>query len=327
MEYSTIELDRAIIHNADEPVMKFIAEWQNQEQYIIAHTSGSTGQPKSIRLMKQDMLKSAIATCKKLGIGNSPRMVMPLSADYIAGKMMIVRAMVSGGELWVERPSNDPIHQDYGSIDLIPIVPSQINALLHSQFLHNIRNVLIGGGAITAYCEEKLISSGINAYATYGMTETCSHVALRHIGTDFYEALPGITFDIDNRNCLVINATQFTFDTITTNDIVDLCDHTKFKWVGRHDNVINTGGIKVFPEDIERKLQYLIDLPFYIAGTPDAKWGEAVTLYIESEQYDTSTLHEKIKSKLDNRYHIPKRIICVEKFQRTQSGKIKRIKY
>lgn len=327
MEYSTIELDRAIIHNADEPVMRFIAEWQNREQYIIAHTSGSTGHPKSIRLMKQDMLKSAIATCKKLGIGNSPCMVMPLSADYIAGKMMIVRAMVSGGELWVERPSNEPIHQDYGSIDLIPIVPSQINALLHSQFSHNISNVLIGGGAITADCEEKLISSGINAYATYGMTETCSHVALRHLGTDTYEALPGITFDIDNRNCLVINAPQFTFGTITTNDIVDLCDHTKFKWVGRYDNVINTGGIKVFPEDIERKLQDLIDLPFYITGTPDAKWGEAVTLYIESKQYDTSTLHEKIKSKLDNRYHIPKRIICVEKFQRTQSGKIKRIKY
>ncbi len=130
MGNSTIKLDRTIIHGADEKVMRFIDEWMDETDCVLAHTSGSTGTPKPIRLLKQDMLQSARATCEFFGINETSTMVMPLSVDYIAGKMMIVRAMVSGAILWIEAPSNSPLIQNYGDIVLLPVVPSQILSII-----------------------------------------------------------------------------------------------------------------------------------------------------------------------------------------------------
>lgn len=324
MANSSIKLGRTIIWNADEAAQKFIEQWFNGYPYIDAHTSGSTGKPKIISLLKSDMQLSAQATCQKFSVGKQSKMVMPLSANYIAGKMMIVRAIVSEAELWIEEPSNNPIIQDYGTIDLIPIVPSQINSLLTSKYKHNIRNIIIGGGAIPPTTEHKCLNANLNAYATYGMTETCSHVAIRKIGSSQYEAMPGVYFSNDDRNCLIINAPKYSYKNIVTNDIVKLVDSTHFEWIGRWDNVINTGGIKVFPEHIERQISDIISEPFYIIGTPDEKWGECVTLYIENPGANIQDLKNNIDSRLCDKYERPTKIVAVAEFKRTYSGKIKR---
>ncbi len=322
-----IKLGRTLIHNADNAVHRFINDWCNGADYIVAHTSGSTGIPKEIRLLKQDLVQSAIATCDKFSITEQSKLALPLSPEYIAGKMMIVRAIVSGAELFIEKPSNTPISIDYGKIDMLPLVPSQIQGFLNSPYRNNASNVIIGGGAIPPNLEQKLNQSQTNYYATYGMTETCSHVALRHIGAqNAYEALPDITFSIDNRNCLIINAPRFSFKEIITNDIVRLTGNTSFEWIGRWDNVINSGGIKLYPEEIEKKLLRIIDYPFYIIGEPDDKWGEQAVLYIECVEINDSILYDKIAKVLD-KYEMPKKIKCVKNFQRTLSNKIKRISF
>lgn len=324
---TTIKLDNAIIHGVTDSVAKFLDEWYNDNDFIVAHTSGSTGTPKPIKLAKSDLKESALSTCKIFNIKSESIMVLPLSPDYIAGKMMIVRAIVSGATLWVEKPSNTPLKQDYGTIDLLPIVPSQIESIISNHQKHNIRSLIVGGGAIPRLTEEKLINTGIRAYATYGMTETCSHVALREImpNNDIYKAINGISFSVDNRNCLIINPDMcYSYGRIITNDIVNLLDKYTFNWLGRFDNVINTAGIKVFPEQIEKALSQVINLPFYVIGTPDDKWGEAVTLYIESENINLEILQQKIQPLLD-KYSMPKKIKCVKQFLRTNSGKIKRI--
>lgn len=329
MEYTNIKLDRTIVHYTDDSVKLFIEEWFNDRDYIVAHTSGSTGAPKNICLSKTDMIKSAIATCKYFAITKKSKLLLPLSIDYIAGKMMIIRAIVSGAELFIEAPSNNPIQTDYGIIDLIPIVPSQIRAVLHSPYAKNIKNIIVGGGAIHNNTENEIIKTGLNCYATYGMTETCSHVALRKIddNNEIYEGLPGYRFKVDNRQCLVISAPDFTFNEIITNDIVKLIDDTHFKWLGRWDNVINSGGVKIFPEEVEKILSTIINVPFYITSTPDEKWGDVVTLYIESTNTNISKLTADIKKVLQNRFYIPKRIIPVDKFNRTTTGKIIRTKF
>ncbi len=316
-----------LIHNIDEATRNFLNEWHDDKNFIIAHTSGSTGVPKEIRLSKTDMIKSASATCRFFNINNKSTLVLPLSSNYIAGKMMIVRALVSDAELWIETPDNRPIKNNYPSIDLLPVVPSQLEWLLSGNInTNNIRNIIVGGGTISHTLEQKLISSGINAYATYGMTETCSHVALRHIGENVYTALPDISFSIDNRNCLIINASCFSFKQIITNDIVELIDNTHFIWKGRYDNVINTGGIKVFPEEIEKILSAFISIPFFITSQKSDKWGEEVIMYIETSNQDISKIEEIVRKKLD-KYSIPKKIIPITKFDLTDSGKIIRKNY
>ena len=326
MANTDIRLGDIIIYGADDITRSFVNEFLNDKDYVTAHTSGSTGSPKEIKLLKNDMIVSAKATCQYFGINSESRLLLPLSASYIAGKMMVVRAIVSGADLYVEKPSNTPFNKDYGKIDLLPIVPSQIEAILSSQYLPQIQNVIIGGGAVPHTIEEKIVKSGINAYATYGMTETCSHIALRKINgnSSCYHALPGITFATDDRQCLIINAPKYSFESIITNDVVKIIDENKFQWIGRYDNVINTGGIKVYPEDIEKKISHLIDVPFYIAGVGDEKWGTKVVLYIEALEYNKSLILNEASCILD-KFSLPKEIRLIANFERTDSGKIKRL--
>ncbi len=318
-----------LIHGADSEAGAFLKEWNDAKEYVVARTSGSTGTPKEIRLPKQDMIRSARATCRFFNIGAGSRLVSPLSVSYIAGKMMVVRALESGAELWLETPSNRPLARDYGGIDLLAVVPSQVEHLLENPSkLSKVGNLIIGGGALPQTLRQGLRLSGVNAYLTYGMTETCSHVALCPLDDDeqIYRTLPGIKASLDDRGCLVIEAEDFSFKRLVTNALAEVLDQGRFKWIGRYDNVINSGGIKLFPEKIEALIAGLIDRPYYIIGEKDEKWGEKAVLYIESrEMLDTQALMLRMKERLDNRM-VPKKIAVVKEFSRTESGKVRRLK-
>lgn len=312
-----------IIHD-DRATGEFIECWNNNQEYIVAHTSGSTGTPKSIRLLKSDMVASARSTCRFFDINAESTLVCPLSADYIAGKMMIVRALISGAALYMEHPSSHPLVRQYGHVDLLPIVPAQLDGLLDVAAGHDIGNVIIGGAPLSLDAERNLHGAKFKSYATYGMTETCSHVALRSISPEsdgIYFALPGYHFNTDARSCLEIHSSLQSFGCLDTNDVVELIDEKRFKWLGRHDNVIITGGLKVHPETLEKRISPFIRSDYYITSRPDKKWGRHVVLYIEGDMFDTADLmarlHENLKS-----HELPREILFENKFDRTLSGKI-----
>ena len=308
---------------------EFINQWNNSNDYIIAHTSGSTGKPKEINLPKSMVLKSAIRTNKFFDINNKSHIHLALSPDYIAGKMIIIRAIISGAKLTYETPSNnlsfDGINSD---IDLLAIVPSQLSDLLNRQLPFKIKNLIIGGSAIPSKLRDKLAYYNLNAYETYGMTETASHVALRKVSEDStlpYFALPGIKFSIDKRECLVINIdNEYKF---VTNDIVELIDDTHFRIIGRYDNVIITGGLKVNPQEVENIIsKYLSDdINFFISSRPDDKWGQEVILIIEKNSKINKSFLDNLKSELKNElkpYQLPKDFILVDRIPLTSTGKL-----
>lgn len=313
-------------------VEDFIGEWHDNKDYIIAHTSGSTGKPKEVRLLKSDMRCSARATNQFFNIGNNSRLMLCLSPDYIAGKMMIVRALEANAELIVESPSNHPLSDYDGSrIDLIAVVPSQALFLAnHVSLLNKVSSMIVGGGEIAPELWEKLAVLPYRIYSTYGMTETCSHVALAKISREKepYKALPGVEFAVDDRDCLIIKAPKYSFGKLVTNDIVRLLSPLSFKWIGRYDNVINTGGIKVFPEEVEQKIAHIIPTRFYIGSRKSEKWGNEVVLFMECDglsDYQKDIIMADISNILSP-IERPKDIIFLEKFQETSSGKIKRDK-
>lgn len=308
----------------------FINEWESSGKWIKAHTSGSTGTPKEIFLAKDDMMVSAKATCDFFGIDNRCHLLLPLSVDYIAGKMMVVRALVSGADLTIVKPGNNVFTRDDipSKVDLVAIVPSQIPSLLEASSKHEFKNVIVGGAPMTPLQEKALKDNEINAWATYGMTETCSHVALRHISSNRYEALPEISFDIDERNCLIIESKTMSFGSLHTNDVVSLLSDKSFQWVGRHDNTINSGGIKIHPEEDEALLAETIkDASFYISSMPHDMWGEAPILVLEGRDNGNANEYLKQAARILPKYHAPKSAIWLDKFERTSSGKIKRKKF
>lgn len=272
------------------------------------------------------MVASARATNARFGITSSSVLGLPLSVDYIAGKMMCVRSLIADCELHEMKVSND-LSLDR-ELDLLAIVPSQIDSLLS---IHNVselvKNVIIGGAPVDAPRMKALCEKKINAFLTYGMTETCSHVALSAIAEDkgLFRAMPGISFDTDDRNCLIIKAPEFSFGELLTNDIVELVDCQSFKWVGRYDNVINSGGIKISPELLEAQIAKLINLPFYIVGVADSRWGEVPVLIFEGDKADEPKIIALLRSSLDHRL-CPKRAYAVTSLPRTSNGKILRQK-
>jgi len=340
--YDFSGLKRAIEHGMlsgsgmewERDLVSFLKEWMDDKEYVTGKTSGSTGTPKTIRLSKKAMMASALRTNRFFGLQKGDNALLCLSANYIAGKMMIVRAITGELNLVVVPPSSTP--QWEGSVAFAAMVPLQVQALLASEEgkmrLNSIGKLLIGGSPVTDSLEKKLCELSVDAYLSYGMTETVSHVALCRIekggtGEKVYTALPDVVFSTDDRDCLIIEAPYLQHEPFVTNDVVKLLSETSFSWRGRWDHVINSGGIKFFPEEIERKIADLPEARFYITSLPHELLGQQIVLKIEGLPWNEEKQHlflQQIASRL-TKYEIPKQILFVDKFEETGSGKIKRI--
>ena len=304
---------------------KFLIEWLNNNNYISVPTSGSTGVPKKINILKAHTVNSAIATGTFFELPSETRALLCLPASYIAGKMMLVRAIILGWDLYIKAPEKDAITQYDRDYDFVAMVPYQVHYSLKS--LNKIKKLIIGGGAISVDLNDQLQHVDTEVFATYGMTETITHIAVRRINglakSDYYNAFPNVKFSLDKRDCLVIEASEVSDNKVVTNDLVKIISPSSFQYFGRIDNVVNSGGVKLFPEQIEAKLAKFIDVQFIIASEKNQTLGEQLILILEE---DSSELIPDIKtafSTLSN-YERPKKVYSFSKFPFTETGKIKR---
>ena len=319
-----------VIAAATPEVADFLDEWFSPAGFVQGHTSGSTGEPKPLRLLKSDMEASARLTNDFFGITSGTVMLLCLSPDYIAGKMMIVRALLAGADLLVVPPSSLPLATIDEPVDFAAMVPAQVVESLkrdvHRSKLSRITSLIIGGAPLSSATEAELDTLPVCSYATYGMTETVSHVALRRIGDPSmnYKALGNVTFTADERDCLVIHAPHFSVRQFVTNDVVALVDDRNFRWIGRYDHVINSGGIKVFPERVEQKIAALLSRRFFITACADEKWGESVLLVIEGDAFPPdreADLLARVRAVVD-KYEYPHSVVYLPVFEETSSGKV-----
>jgi o-succinylbenzoate---CoA ligase len=325
----------------EESTFSFIRSWLSGEMEFRQNTSGSTGLPKTISLHREQLITSANLTEEALQLRKGFHALVCLDTRYIAGKMMLVRSFVTGMRIIAVSPSANPL-ADVDSnqkIDFASFVPYQVQEIISSDKafrLNAIQTAIIGGAALDLVTKDGLQLFSCQFYATYGMTETVSHVALQKLNgkdaSDFFHTLPGVEIKSDDRNCLIIKSPVIQ-DVIHTNDIVELASEHTFRWVGRHDNVINSGGFKISPEILELEIEKFfqkaeIDRPFFITGLPDEKLGTRMVLVIEGERLK-GELIEKIKLMFKHSfkaYEIPKEILAVKSFFLTDTGKINRPK-
>lgn len=302
----------------EKPVGDFLLDWFDSKDYIEMQTSGTTGAPKIITVSKQAMVQSALATGDffELQPGNSALHCLPVK--FVAGKMMLVRAMILGLDLEFVAPSSHPLRHNEIEYDFVAMVPLQAQNSIPE--LKKVRKMIVGGAAVNKTLEKQLLKLPTHVFETYGMTETITHIAARKLGEKAFTVLPGVTISYDDRNCLVIHAPRISDEVITTNDIVELVNENQFVFLGRMDNVINSGGIKLIPEQIEEKLSNKITQRFFIASKPDPELGEKVVLVMEGNQED---LPSDLYNELD-KYEKPKEVIFIPKFKETNSGKVMR---
>ena len=335
-------------------VFSFLSDWFNVNDFVIVQTSGSTGKPKPISLKKEFMKNSAKATGNFFELKENTTALLCLSTDYIAGKMMLVRALTLGWELDLVEAASNPLEGVDRVYDFSAMVPLQLQNSLKD--LHKVKKLIVGGGVVSNDLIEAIQNLSTEVFATYGMTETITHIAVKKLNNnvslrggmtkqsvdkeitlqmkfdrneEYYKVLPNVQLSQDSRNCLVIDAPKVSTERIVTNDVVRLISDTEFEWLGRYDNVINSGGIKLHPEKIEEKLSKIISNRFFVIGISDKRLGEKLVLIIEG--VTSSAVEKSLKTEVKSlkelsKYEIPKEIYFVDEFVETETKKIQRKK-
>lgn len=314
-----------------QDVADFIATWQDASPTLEVHTSGSTGTPKRLEVEKKRMQASARLTCSFLGLqaGDSALLCMPVR--YIAGKMMVVRALEARLDLWMVTPSGHPLSDLTEAPVFAAMTPMQVyNSLqvpAERALLQQIRHLIIGGGAIDTALAEALKAFPEAVWSTYGMTETLSHIALRRLNgseaSEWYTPFDNVRCRLSEAGTLVIQAPAVCADELTTNDLAEFDPQGRFRILGRRDNTLNSGGIKIQMEEVETALRPHLSRPFLITGAPDEKFGEKVVLLIEDplSSPSVSAEVEAICRKVLPPYWCPKDIVAVDTIPLTGTGK------
>jgi O-succinylbenzoic acid--CoA ligase len=312
-------------------VLSFISEWKSGKPSFQLHTSGSTGKPKAIMLTREQMIFSANRTIKALNLKQGASALMCMNPSFVGGKMMLVRALAFNWDLKVIPPNADPsseltINDDF---DFAAMVPMQIENMLTSEkglrILNQIKTIIVGGAPVSLQLREQLQSLKSSVYNTYGMTETVSHIALMPLNgenqTDQFRLLEGVTAALDQRACLSVKADVTNHEWVQTNDVVTL-DDNQFKWLGRADFVINSGGIKLHLDQLQATISTLLAAKSMLVKINDQLLGETYTLVLlNNVNSSEAEILSFLKSKLP-KYHAPKSIVLMNEFPRTQSGKV-----
>lgn len=345
-----IDLSKASRINPDSSnefetkVLDFIKEWFSESKTVKVQSSGSTGKPKVFDIEKSKMLNSAEITCDFLGLKEGDLALLCLPIEYISGKMMVVRSISQQSKLKIAQPSLKPLENLKEEIDFCAMTPLQVENSLDK--IHWIKNLIIGGAAVSETLKTKIYqtlqrsNSQTQIFETYGMSETLSHIALKKIfpsQEDWFTVFDGVDISLDERGCLKIFAPKLNAEVLQTNDLVELKTEKQFRFLGRLDNVINSGGAKIFPEELERLVKKEIPNEAVFLGIEDEKLGQKLVLVVEDKRYkmrgltndDLNPELQNFKSQISNlkfekSFHKPKEIIFVEQIPRTPNGKVNR---
>ena len=307
---------------------QFICDWFDNHEFIVLKTSGSSGTPKQIKVSKEKIRSSAKRTIEFFNLQPFSSALICLSCDYIAGKMMVIRALEARMNIVLVEPSSMPITSDMADFDFVAMVPLQILSYkLMPTLLDKCRTLIIGGSAVTNDVVAILSGCKCCAYETYGMTETVSHIALRRVNglesTHNFSVLNGVRVYKDERGCLVIED-KFTLDNLlVTNDRVELLSDGEFQLLGRYDNVINSGGIKISPEVVERSIGLHLDCEYAISWVEDSLLGQKMVLVTTASITDECLAEINLAN---GKYMKISKVLVVSALPKTENNKLDRLR-
>ena len=344
-EYTFEDISRLIAGGAEAhspaswDLYLFLNEWFNDSPVIIVHTSGSTGTPKELIVRKDQMMQSARLTCEFLDLKKGETALLCMNLRYIGAMMVVVRSLVAGLNLIVRPASGHPLADIKEPLRFVAMVPLLVYNTLQvpeeKERLKQTDILIIGGGAIDEALEAEIKHLPTAVYSTYGMTETLSHIALRRLNgtlaSEHYYPFSSVKLSLSVENTLIIDAPLVCDEILQTNDIARIYPDGSFMILGRKDNVINSGGIKIQAEEMEKLLRSFIPVPFVITSVPDQRLGQAVTLLLEGQpellegQPDTKEIGNKLQEILEP-YYRPKYIWTTDCIPQTENGKVNRAK-
>lgn len=330
IDFNNLNINQLSFHSEfEKKVENFLKEWSSEGETVKVQTSGSTGVPKIFGIEKNKMRNSAIMTCNFLGLKEGDTALLCLPVEYISGKMMVVRSMERKLKLIVSEPSIHPVDNLDQEVDFCAMTPLQVENSLDKLYL--IKNLIIGGAAVSESLKNKILQMKLNRsnriFETYGMSETLSHIGLKQLmpePEDYFTVFENVSISLDERGCLTIFAPNVNAEVLVTNDLVEIKNNKQFKFLGRIDNVINSGGAKIFPEALEALVKKEISNEAIFVGIPDESLGQKLILIIEGNH--SEEVVQKVSAiSFEKNFHKPKEIIFIDEIPRTPNGKVNRL--
>lgn len=329
-------LDRRGLDEHEQACLFFIDAWMDGQKSYSFQTSGSTGDPKPITFRRDQLAASARLSAQSLGLTPGMNALVCLDPRFVAGAMMLVRCMENSMDIIVQRPSSRPFAACKERVDFVALVPYQVSLLMEekSTALDQPMIVIIGGAPLRESIVDQLRALAATCYATYGMTETLTHIALRRLNgpgkQDGFHVLPGVRVSLNEQGCLVIYAPHID-SPVVTHDLAEWSSGDSFRILGRTDEVINSGGVKVHPRSIEAVIDRAVEeqgyrFRFFVAGKSDTQLGERVCLFIEGPPLATPA-EEAMLGHINqwlSPYERPRQVVYVAKFDETSTQKIDR---
>lgn len=329
----------------EQHTLRFCRQWLTGQDTFVLRTSGSTGAPKAITLKREQMVASARLTGRALGLREGDRALVCLSTEYIAGLMMLVRGFEWGLALTIIRPARNPLagFPEATAFEFTALAPLQVQEIMtatprKTAILNRMRAILVGGAPVSETLLRQLQALNAPVYHTYGMTETVSHIALRRLNgpeaSAWFTPLEGVEMGVDPRGCLVVKSILTRYRPLPTQDRVELRSDGSFRWLGRLDHVINSGGLKVQPEAVEAALEkafqehrggLLAGRRFFVGPLPDSRLGQVVVAVIEGPPVKVEILAE-IRARLAlPSYAVPRHFYFRSRLLETPTGKVDRL--
>jgi len=330
IDFNNLNINQLSFNTEFEKKVKiFLEEWFSEKKGVNVQTSGSTGVPKIFEIEKKKMVSSAVMTYNFLGLKEGDIALLCLPVEYISGKMMIVRSVERKLKLRITDPSLKPVENLEEEIDFCAMTPLQVENSLEK--LHLIKNLIIGGAAVSESLKNKILQMNLSPsnqiFETYGMSETLSHIGLKQLmpeQEEHFTVFENVTISLDDRGCLKIFAPNVNDEELQTNDLVDIRNEKQFKFLGRIDNVINSGGAKIFPETLEALVKKEIPNEAVFVGLPDETLGQKLVLIIEGNKSD-EVIKKITEMPFEKSFHKPKDIIFIHEIPRTPNGKVSRM--
>jgi O-succinylbenzoic acid--CoA ligase len=325
--------------------LQFCRQWLAGQETFQVETSGSTGKAKLIEIKREQMIASARLTGDALQLKKNDKVLLCLSAEHIAGMMMLVRSFVLEMHITIINPVSDPLagFSAKEHFDFISLVPLQLYEIFKNSrkklaILNKMKAILVGGAPVNPELEKKIQLIKAPVFSTYGMTETVSHIALKRLNgkekSEYFKVLKGVEINTDNRNCLTIRSAVTNCEPLVTNDLVEIISNDTFKWLGRIDNVINSGGFKVQIEKVEQALEQVLAQMLksesnscFIGSVPDEKFGRRIIAVIEGPPF-TQNKQKQMLVLLEQylkKHEMPRQFHFTAKINRTKTGKIDRL--
>ena len=325
-----LKIQKSISEEWQFEIFDFLGDWFSGKTRFEIKTSGTTGSPKIESFAREAFISSAQITINTFDLTKGDTLLMCLPMHFVAGKMMLIRAIVGRMKILAVQPSLNPVKDLINPVAFAAFTPHQLQTILNinPDKMDLIEQAIIGGSPVSSELKNKIVSLKTELFETFGMSETLTHVAIKAINgtnkSEYFKVLKGFNLKVDENSRLIIDADHLKNSPLLTSDIVEMIDHDKFKWLGRSDDVINSGGIKLFPTSIENRISTQIDRNFIIGKRSDENFGEVVILFIEGEPFNKNRLVELSNelTKLLDKFEIPKEIIFKTEFPRNKNGKV-----